>query len=221
MNFKIMVLVGSIAAFGSIPAAYAQFGGLMGMSGMSGTSNSAPADVDGFIKNSKAADELVKKSLDKMSATLANKEEAAKIEALKVQAAAATDPKEKDAIEQKAVKAQAAALNSIDFDKAANEDIKKMDDKQKKNLASSIYNFLIAQLKNKELVTTASNLVKQIGSNPMLIAKLSAVKDASSSISSQLEVTGQLVTKVPKLFKAVGIRNPPTKASDVPQEIAD
>ena len=222
MKLKTLLLAGSIAAIGAIPVAHAQFGGaLSGMSGMSGNSKAPAADVDGFIDGAKKADELVKKSLDKMTESLASKDKSAEIEALKKQAESATDPKEKDAIAQKVVKAQAAALNSVDFDKAANEDIKKMDEKQKATLATSIYNFLLAQLKNKDLVASGQNLIKQIGANPMMVGKLGAVKDASSNLSSQLEVTAQLATKVPKLFTAVGVKNPPTKASDKPQKIAD
>lgn len=47
-------------------------------------------------------------------------------------------------------------------------------------------------------------------------SKLGKVKDATGSLKTQLELASSLATKVPKVFKAVGVKKPPSKASDAP-----
>lgn len=180
----------------------------------------ATVDVDGFLKNAGIAEALMRTSLDQLATSLASKEQIAQIDALKKQAAEKTDAKEKGAVDQEVAKSQAAVLNSLDFDKVANEDVKKMDAKQKQKLAGAATNFVLAALKDKELLSQSSTVVSSLGSNPANLSKLGTVKDAASSLKNQLELAGSLATKVPKVFSAVGVKNPPTKASDEPVAVS-
>lgn len=180
----------------------------------------ATVDVDGFLKNAGIAEALMRTSLDQLATSLASKEQIAQIDALKKQAAEKTDAKEKGAVDQEVAKSQAAVLNSLDFDKVANEDVKKMDAKQKQKLAGAATNFVLAALKDKELISQSSTVMSSLGSNPANLSKLGTVKDAASSLKNQLELAGSLATKVPKVFSAVGVKNPPTKASDEPVAVS-
>lgn len=188
---------------------------------LTGTAGSSATDIDSLIKIAEEADGLMKKSLELMTGSLASKEEVAKIQELKKQAATKTDAKEKAAIEQEIVKSEAAALNNVNFEKAANDDIQKMDQKQKSQLGAASYNFLLAAMKDQDVVSSSSDAIGSSMSNPANLSKIGRLKDLVSSLSSQAQVTSSLVTKVPKIFGAVGLKNPPAKSSDKPMEIAD
>lgn len=221
MKVKMTVQAAAIALLlgaATLPA-QAQLGGLS-LPGMKAGGGSS-VDVDGFLKSALAAETLMRGSLDLLVASLASKEAVANIEALKKQAAEKTDAKERAAVEQEIVKSQAAEMNKLDFDKVANEDIKKMDANQKKKLAGATYNFLLATLKDKELVAQSKGVISSLSGNPANLGKLGSVKDSAGSLAAQLELAGTLATKVPKLFAAVGVKNPPSKASDAPVAIAD
>jgi hypothetical protein len=220
MKARMKVQAAAVALMlGTSLAAHAQLGSLAGLFGKA-TAGGA-VDIDGYLKNAISAELLMRDSLDQMAASLASKEELANIEALKKQAAEKTDSKEKAAIEQDIVKSEAALLNTKDFDKIANEDAKKMDATQKKRLAAASYNFMLAALKDKELMGQSQGVISSLVSSPSNLSKLGAVKDTAFSLKSQLELASSLATKVPKVFAAVGVKNPPTKASDAPVEIAD
>jgi hypothetical protein len=199
--------------------AHAQLGGFS-LPGAAKTS-AASVDPDGFIKNALAAELLMRSSLDQMVESLATKEEVAKIDALKKQAAEKTDSKEKGVIEQEILKTEAALLNAKDFDKLATDDVKKMDAKQKKKLGAAAYNFVLAVLKDKDLLAQSTSLISGMGSNPAHMSKLGSVKDAAASLKTQSELAATLATKVPKVFSAVGVKTPPAKASETPVAVAD
>lgn len=218
MKFRISVIAAATAlALGMSGSALAQFGGLS-LPGL-GKSSSAAVDVDGFLANVKVAEALMTKSKDQLFDSLASKEKKAEIEALKKQAAEATDPKEKEAKAQEIQKSEIAALNALDMDKVASEDIKKMDDKQKQRLAGAAFNFVLAVLKDKELIGQSQGIISGLSSNPANLMKLGSIKDAAGSLKNQIESASSLVGKIPKVFSAVGIKNPPTKASDAPMEV--
>lgn len=219
---KIRTSVQVIAAALLVGATAAASAGLPGLSlpSLGGSSGGTPVDVDGFLKNAGVAETLMRSSLDHLVTSLASKEQIAQIDALKKQAAEKTDAKEKGAVEQEITKSQAAALNSIDFDKAANEDVKKMDAQQKQKLAGAAYNFMLAALKDKELVGQSGGVISGMTSSPANLTKLGTVKDVAGSLKNQVELAANLATKMPKVFTAVGVKNPPTKASDAPQVVS-
>ncbi len=205
---------------GTSMAAHAQLGGLS-LPGASKSAPSASVDVDGFLKNAMTAELLMRGSLDQLVASLASKEELAQIDALKKVASEKTDSKEKAVSEQAIIQSQTALLNTKDFDKIANEDAKKMDAKQKQKLAGAAYNFMLAALKDKELIGQSQSVISGLSGNPANLGKLGTVKDTAGSLKTQLELASSLATKVPKVFTAVGVKNPPAKASDAPVAIAD
>jgi hypothetical protein len=216
MKLRVSILASTIAvgiAVCSSPA-YSQFGGLS----LPGAKKAQPAggiDPDGFLKTTRVAEGLMTKSLEQMSEVLATKEDIAKITALKKQADEATDPKEKEAIQQKIVASQSASLNQVNYDKLTSDEVQKMDSAKRQKLAGSSFNFLLAVLKDQELAGQSNGLISSLTGNPANLSKLGAVKDAASSVSTQLGVTSSLVGKMPKLFAAVGVKDVP-KISDAP-----
>ncbi|MBA5606777.1 hypothetical protein H3H36_15575 [Duganella sp. FT3S] len=219
---KIRNSVQAVATALLIAASATASAGLGGLTSLiPGGPSGGPVDAEGFLKNAAVAETLMRTSLDQLAISLATKEEIAQIDALKKQAAEKTDAKEKGAVEQEVAKSEAALLNARDFDKVASNEVKKMDAKQKQKLAGAATNFVLAMLKDKELMSQSSGILSGLGSNPANLSKVGAIKDAAGSMKNQLEVAGALATKVPKLFAAVGVKNPPSKASDSPVEIAD
>ncbi len=221
MNIRIKVQAGVVALImGVSVSAHAQFGGLA-IPVMAKSSSSSAVDVDGFLKSALSAETLMRTSLDQMVSSLASKEEIAKIDELKKQAAEKTDAKEKGAVEQEIIKTEAAMLSAKDFDKLATEDVKKMDANQKKKLAGAAFNFVLAVLKDKELVGQSQNVISSMSSNPANLSKLGSIKDVAGSLKTQIELASSLAGKVPKVFSAVGVKNPPSKASDAPVDAVD
>lgn len=219
MNLRIQAHIGALALLvGVAGSASAQLGALFSAAT---TESSGVVDVDGFIKNALSAEALMRTSLDQMSASLATKEELARINALKQQAAEKTDAREKNAIEQEILKTEAAMLNAKDFDKLASEDAQKLDARQKRKLAGSAFNFTLAVLRDRDLVGQSQTVLSSVSGDPTQLGKLGKVKDATGSLKTQLELASALATKVPKVFKAVGVKKPPSKASDAPVASAD
>ncbi|GGY13858.1 hypothetical protein GJV26_18830 [Massilia dura] len=221
MKFRMSVTAAAATLLlGTAVPASAQLGGLS-LPGLSKSSSGAKVDVDAYLKNALTAEVLLRNSLEQLVASLGSKEDIARIEALKQQAAGITDSKEKEAKTQEITKSLAAAASTVDFEKAANEKVKAMDAQQKKTLGAASFNFVLAMLKDKELVGQSQSVIDGIGSNPANLGKLGAVKDTAASLKNQLELGSALAVKVPKLFATVGVKNPPTKASDAPVSVAD
>jgi hypothetical protein len=203
-------------------SAVAQFGSFS----MPGAKKSTPApaaaaiDPDTFLATAKDAEGLMTKSLDEMSDALLAKEEAAKIAALKKQANETTDAHEKEALTQQIAKTEAASLSQQNFDEAGAAQIKEMDSEKRKKLAGSSFNFLLAVLRDQQLVGQSTGVINGLAANPANFGKLGAVKDAASSVSSQLGMSGSLAAKMPKLFAAVGVKDMP-KVTDKAVSKAD
>jgi hypothetical protein len=219
MKFRVLALTSTIvASLVLCSQAYAQFGGLS----IPGAKKSQPPagaiDPDVYLKTAKDAEGLMTTSLDQMSDVLSSKEDIAKVTALKKQSDETTDPKEKGAIQQQIVASQTASLNQVDYDTLTSDEVKKMDSTKRQKLAGSAFNFLLAGLKDQQLVGQSSGLINSLTGNPANFSKLGSIKDAASSMSTQLGVTSSLAVKMPRLFSAVGVKEAP-KVSDAPVSI--
>jgi hypothetical protein len=218
--YKAMFAATVVLTLGMSGYASAQFGGLK-VPGLGGGSSSGAVDIDTYLRESEIATTLMRRSVDQLARALATKEQIAEIEALKKQAAETTNDKEKAAKQDELQKSEAAMLNSKDFDQVASDQAKSKDLEKKKQLAGSAFNFLLAFIKDKELLEQSQPTIKAASGNPATLSKLGKIKDITASISTQLQLFPTLVTKVPKIFQAVGVKNPPSKASDAPMDVAD
>ena len=86
-----------------------------------------------------------------------------------------------------------------------------MDDKKKEGLAASAFNFMLALLKDKDLVDQAKGLISGMATNPASLGKMGGVKDAASSLSNQLTAASQIAGKMPDIFSAVNVKAPASK----------
>ncbi len=202
----------SAVAFGSVffaAPAMAQFG-LPSLLGGAKTSGAA-ADPDTFIKSALGAESLMNNSVRFLASALSSKEKAAEIDAAQKAANALTNPEEKKAKLAEVQKSQLAAVNESMGNDKFKADIAKMDDKKKEGLAASAFNFMLALLKDKDLVDQAKGLISGMATNPASLGKMGGVKDAASSLSNQLTAASQIAGKMPDIFSAVNVKAPASK----------
>ncbi len=173
-----------------------------------GKSGGAAADPDSFLKSANEARDLMQNSLGYMTKALLSKEKAAEFKAKQDAANAATDPAEKEAKNSELVKSQVAAVKETLSDKDFKGKIDAMDAKHKAYLGASAFNFALALLKDKALADQSKGLISSMSSNPANLLKVGKVKDAASSLSSQISIASDLSGKMPSVFSAVGVQAP-------------
>jgi len=188
--------------------AYAQFG-LPSLGGSS--SSAASADPDAFVKTAKEAEALMKAAVDGLSNAVLSKEKVEEIEAQRKAAAQITDTKERDAKLAEVQKSQLAAINEAAGDSNFKANIEKMDAKKKENLMAAAFNFLLALLKDKDLIDQGKSVISSISSNPMNLGKLGAVKDVLESIVNQASAGSKIFGKVSEIMTVVGVKAPTSK----------
>ncbi len=191
-----------------------------GLGDLVGGSKSAGGDPDAFIKTAQEADVLMNNSVGSLFKALASKEDLAKVEERQKTANAATDPKEKAAMQSEVFKSELAAVEQAKANKSFDSDIAKLDTAKKANLGASAFNFMLALLKDKDLIGQAQGLVTSLSSNPMNIGKLGAIKDASGNLSSQMAAASKVAGMMPGIFKVVKMEAP-TKSDQKPMETKD
>lgn len=184
--------------------------------GVGGTSAStvSAGDIDGFIRTAQEADHLIGTASRHIFKAVSSKEEIAAQEAKLAAANTIADPAEK-----------AAALNKIRDDEAtalqktlASKDVEaKLDAMNKAQLASfgnAAYTFVLGLLKDQQLAQGSTALVSGVASNPALLPRLPALKDAAASVSAQAINAAKIGEGLWKLAKAGKIATLPTSASE-------
>lgn len=184
--------------------------GLGDLTGGSKTTASA-GDPDAFIKSALGAEKLMNNSVTLLVRSLASKTESAAIESQMKAANAITDPAEKEAKLTEVKKSQEAVINANSSKEKLKAEVAKMDGKQKEDLGSAAFNFMLALLQDKDLISQASGLISSLAANPMNLTKLGGVKDVASSLSNQVSSASQIASKMPDIFSAVGVKAPASK----------
>lgn len=179
----------------------------------------APADPDAFIKSAAGAEKLMGNSLKYLSGSLLAKEKSAEFNARLESAAKLTDPSERQAKTLEAQKDAVAALNEQTSGDKLKSDIDKLGTAQRAQLGASAFNFSLALLQDKALIEQSKALIASMSANPMQLSKLGPIKDTASSLSNQLSIGSQIASKMPDIFKAVGIAAPTSK-DDKPKQVA-
>lgn len=192
-------------------------GGLVGGNKSSGGGN-AEQQIDDFLKTADQAHGLTAKSVETLAGALLTKEANDKLKADMDAAQATQDAKEKEANIRKVEADRMAALSKVDWAKGAKEIEKSNDKKKQAQVGSSIYNFMLALLKDKDLMEKGSSLASSAASNPMLVTKLGKVKDVVGSISGQMDNMTKVATGLQKLSSVAKVTTLPTKATDEPKE---
>lgn len=189
-----------------------------GVGGTSGAAVSA-GDIDGFIKTANDANLLISTSSTHIFKALASKEDIAAVEARLAAANTIADPAEKAAeiskIESDKATIAQKSLNSADAENRLNA----MNKQQLASFGNAAFTFMLGVLKDKQLAEGSSALVSGVASNPALLPRLGALKDAASSVTSQLSNTAKIGEGLIKLAKAGKISALPTSASEAPKAV--
>jgi hypothetical protein len=210
MNQKIITafLAASLSAV-SVPA-MAQFGKLGSLLG-GGSVKSVAADPDAFLSSALAAEKLMNNSVTLLSNSLTSKKDSAGLAAQRKAANEITDPAEKNAKLTEVKKSELALLNES-LDKASiDSTIKEMDEKQRGDLGSAAFNFMLALLLDKDLIDQSKGLISSMSTNPAALTKIGSIKDAVSSLSKQVSDASSIAGKMPSIFSAVGVKAPASK----------
>lgn len=194
----------------SVPAAPA--------AGNSGVSADA---VDQFIVAGQASNAAISAAREMLAAALSTKEERAKLISQREQLKKGLDAKDKKAIEEaRAINASLDAKLKTDLaDQQKLDSLKSLSADQRKAVANSALNLGYSILLQKEQVAVGQGMISQIAANPMLAAKLPAIKDTVAAMASNLSGTAGYLTNVPKLFGALGVQAKlPTSKDEKPAD---
>jgi hypothetical protein len=216
------VVIAGLALVAS-PAS-AQFGGLRNMLPMGGMS--APArNVDGFLERAEQAELLTRISADAIYGAVESEADAAAVAAARKANAAIVDPREREAAERKLDAEVTATLATVDWDAQQQRMQANMDAERNHHLGVAIFNFMLAVLKDEELVATGKSMLGSIGANPMqavaLVGKLGALKDATWALASQMGNLSHIATGIPKLMTVAKVDQLPASASEAPRSASD
>lgn len=179
--------------------------------------------VDQFIVTGQQSSNLINNARTILVAALSTKEERAKLLSQTNQLKQGLDAKDKKAIEenknlQTTNDAQLAAKLK---DQAAIDNLKNMSAAQRKLVVDSAMNLAYGVVLQKDQVTVGQNMVSQVASNPMLAAKLPAIKDTVATMAANLGGTGKYLMDFPKLFAALGASvKLPTSADQKPEPVS-
>jgi len=159
-------------------------------------------------------------SVTLLSNSLISKEALAGLAAKRKAANEITDPAEKEAKLTEVKKSRDALLNESLSKASIDSEIKKMDDKQRGDLGSAAFNFMLALLQDKALIDQSKGLISSMSTNPAALTKIGSIKDAVSSLSKQLSDASSVAGKMPSIFSAVGVKAPASK-DEKPKVVAE
>jgi hypothetical protein len=151
---------------------------------------------------------------------VANKEEAEKYNQRLKEIEKIQDPKEKESAMNKFAEDRIAIVTKATEKAETAKKIESLDGTQKKLFGASVYNVVLAALKDKEAVESSKNLSTSLKSNPTAAASFSADVPRVSSIASSLPEQakkaadlGSALTKLAKTAK-VEVAMPASAAAD-------
>ncbi len=222
---KKIILIAGVSMSLVAPVCFGQFG-LPAKPSMGGgsTSGASAADVDAFLESGKASSELINKSRDLLVMAISSKEERAKRQASldQIKEGLKTGDKKAAEAQKKMQQDDEAKLKGAEHDKAAQENLKNLSSAQKEAVGYSMGNLGLGLLMQTVQVKVGENILKTASSNMALASKLPALKDGVSGMLSNIGTLGELVTKLPPLFKTAGIKiEMPKDASSKPKEVKD
>lgn len=218
MKHKIVTALVAAALGAACVPAMAQFGKLGSLIG-GGTGTSAATDPDAFVASALAAEKLMNNSVTLLSRSLASKEASAGLTAQRKAANEITDPAEKKAKLTEVQKSELALVNESLSKASIDSEVKKMDDKQRSDLGSAAFNFMLALLQDKALIDQGQGLISGMTTNPAALTKIGSIKNAVSSLSSQMSAASSIAGKMPAIFSAVGVKAPASK-DEKPKAVA-
>jgi hypothetical protein len=185
---------------------------------------SSGADPDAFLAKAKASEHLIDKSSDSLFKAVASKEEEAKMEEMKQKLHETTDDKEKNTLRQQITESEIATIEKRAKDKELQEQAQHWDEKKKRHVGNSFYNFTLGSLQAATLVPEGTRIANSISNNPVnaviLAFKLNSVYEALKSLTGIISNTGKVIGAMKPLMSAANIEaKPASVATEAPREI--
>jgi len=221
MKHRALIVPALLASLLAVAAPCAQAFGLGDLAnaatGSSSGSKISAGDVDTFIRTAHEADLMINTAASHIYKMVANKEEVAKYEAALQAANTVSDPKEKEAKINQIKADRDTDLKKMLASKETEAKVKGMNAEQLKNFGNAAYTFMLGILKDKQLAEGSTALVSGAGSNPSLLPKLASLKDAASSVASQVKSAASMGEGLVKLAKVGNINIMPASTSEKPK----
>ncbi|NBX76114.1 MAG: hypothetical protein EBQ92_06130 [Proteobacteria bacterium] len=203
---KLLTVCLLVSAF-AVQTANAEFGGVPGIGGGDKKGGGdAGKDIKSFLEKAKKAEGLMSKTISSLVGVIVSTKEMGAIKAAIKAQNSKISPRELDA---KSILEGQSKLEEKVSTPAQEAAISKLSAKKKEALGNAIHNFILAGLKDKELVENGKDIVSSVSSNPMEAAKmagqLGSVKDTISSLTSQMEKAVGITPKLVEWAKANNI----------------
>lgn len=162
-------------------------------------------DFDGMFQLFSEADGLLQNSVNSLVKMVCNKDEAEKLDRNMKAAEEIKDPKEREAAINKVKEEQQAALLKASENQETANKLTQLNGEQKKLAGNSIYNFILAGLKDKSVVEMANGIVSKVQANPTAALsyrdEVARTKDLVSSLPPQASKIAQIGNNLVKLAK--------------------
>lgn len=171
------------------------------------------------------ADGLLQNSVANLVAMVCNKDISDELNRKMQAAREIKDPKEREAAIGKVKESQTVALLEASENKETAGKLSKLSDEQKKLASNSLYNFVLAGLKDKTVVELANGVVSKVQANPSAAISyskdISRTKDIATTLPSQVSKIVQVSDNLIKLAKTSKIEVViPQTSSDPAREVA-
>lgn len=185
-------------------SAHAQFGGLLG-GARGGGGGDTGALIDRFNADSALINRAVAHALAQIVVALGTKEQAASVQKVYEESTKKTDAKEVGALQGTIIKTNGAIAQEALSAKDAKEKIEKLSPEIQKKVAESIFAVGVASFKIPGLLDNGKKIIEGIGSNPMMIARLPAIKDGLSLLADAAPKLAPLVSTGLSLMREVKV----------------
>jgi uncharacterized protein YdaU (DUF1376 family) len=182
--------------------------------GSGGGSNISRSDIDGLYKIVAEAEALLQKSVDAAAKMLLKKEDIDKWELRLKEIEKTQDPKEKEAEMRKVNEEKLAATKTAAEREETAKSVASLSADQKTLLANSVYNVILAGLKDKKAVETSKKIADGLKANQTAASGFAAdvpkVSKIASTMPSQTKNTVDLGSALLKMTGCQGPRYIPT-----------
>lgn len=171
------------------------------------------------------ADGLLHNALTNLIEMVCNKDVAAELRRQMQAAQEIKDPKEREAAISKVKEDQTSALLAASENQETEGKLSQLSKEQKKLASDSLYNFVLAGLKDKAVVELANGVASKVKANPSAAISfskdISRTKDIAATLPSQITKIVQISDNMFKLAKTGQIKVVVPKASSDPaKEVA-
>lgn len=200
--FCALIIVGQAHAgfMDSVKSAVPSVGG-----GSSTASGLGKQDFDGMFKLFGEADGLLQNSVSSLVKMVCNKDVADELNRKMKAAEETKDPKEREAAINKVKEEQQAALLAASEKQETATKLTQLNGEQKQLAGNSIYNFILAGLKDKSVIEMANGIVSKVQANPTAVMsykdEVSRTKDLAANLPPQVSKIAQIGDNLIKLAK--------------------